>query len=685
MLRDREAGAGVGTGTRTVLLLALILVSTWVVVGTASPHTRVAFAWPASGLSAGVLLLAPRSQRWPLLAATTGMVLLARLAQGVDPLTTLLLSASAALETVLVVVVLERRPDRRRPALLDDGDVSRMVLAITVACGSAGVVKGLVVASTGVGNPWLAAIAVFGTHAASIMVLLPFFLETPDFPALGAPQERATQWVLALGTTILIFLAADVPPAVFVVMPMFAWLGFRGTLREATLLLTAVGIVTTTMTAMHLGPVWGLGERYGLPEELVIGFLQLFLLDCGLILLPLSVSVTQQRLSAAQAAAGRETLERLVASATGTAIMVVDLEGRVVVFNPGAEALLGYDADEVVGEVPDRFELHEAHTQERPSAAGFLDICREVAASDTPRRLWEFTRKDGQSRTMLMTLASVPDAQGRVTGYLATAEDVTEREQAQAALLQALAHQDTAVQRLRELDQIKTDFVSTVSHELRTPITSIVGYTELLEDGEAGELTKPQMNLVARVDRNSRRLLTLIDDLLTLSQVESTDLRINPVTCDLRGAVSGAYDALTPSLETRRLEVVVDLPPEPVDFHGDPVQLERMTLNLLTNAVKFTPDGGRVEVVLDAEPDAVRLVVSDTGIGIAESDRHEVFSRFYRSTAATERAIQGTGLGLSIVQSIVSLHQGSIELDSELDRGTTATVVLPRGAARGAA
>ena len=143
----------------------------------------------------------------------------------------------------------------------------------------------------------------------------------------------------------------------------------RSSHSSATIVLTVVAFIATALTSLKIGPVWGLGDRYGLPDELVIGYLQLFLLDCGLILLPLSVSVSQQRLSAARAAAGRELLDGLVASATGTAIIATDRSGR----------------------------------SDLPSGASFVDICADVAASATPRRLWQL--RAGGSR---MGLTSIP-------------------------------------------------------------------------------------------------------------------------------------------------------------------------------------------------------------------------------------------------------------------------------------
>jgi hypothetical protein len=243
-------------------------------------------------------------------------------------------------------------------------------------------------------------------------------------------------------------------------------------------------------------------------------------------------------------------------------------------------------------------------------------------------------------------------------------------------MLLTLQHQRTAVERLQELERVKGDFVSTVSHELRTPITSIIGYTEVLEDGMVGELTDAQLEVVNRVDRNGRRLLLLVEDLLTLSQIESSVLKIEPVVTDIRQVVTNAHRGVSATLGNRSLRV--STPSEPVVHHGDPVQLERMVTNLLTNAVKFTPDGGSIEVSLRSSGEASEIVVKDDGIGITEDDQAKLFTRFFRSNAATDQAIQGTGLGLTIVQAIVALHGGKIGVTSAHGEGTTVTVTVPR-------
>jgi len=277
----------------------------------------------------------------------------------------------------------------------------------------------------------------------------------------------------------------------------------------------------------------------------------------------------------------------------------------------------------------------------------------------------------------VMTLTQLVDDRGLTTGYVSTSEDVTDRVDAQEALEDALEAERKAVERLRDVDAVKDAFVSSVSHELRTPITSILGYLEMLEDGAYGGLSDAQGDAVRRVSTNSARLLSLIDDLLTLSRVHEEGLGLDDQAFDLRDAVRSGYDVVAPAWSARRLDVRIGLPGEPVTFGGDREMIERVVVNLVSNAVKFTPDGGSVRVHLQTEGDEAVIVVSDTGMGIPEDEQGRLFTRFFRSTLAQTRAIQGSGLGLSIARAIVEKHGGTISVRSALDAGTTFEVRLP--------
>jgi signal transduction histidine kinase len=200
-----------------------------------------------------------------------------------------------------------------------------------------------------------------------------------------------------------------------------------------------------------------------------------------------------------------------------------------------------------------------------------------------------------------------------------------------------------------------------------------------------GDPTEGQVDAVQRIERNTTRLGQLVEDLLTLSKAESGQLEFAHEEIDLRGVVREGLDLLEELVRVRQLDLRIEQPDEPVRVLGDAQALERVVMNLICNAIKFTPDDGRVVVSLQQTGDGASLVVSDTGMGISEEDQRHLFTRFFRSTAATQRAIQGTGLGLSIVHSIVTQHGGAVSVDSAPGRGTTVTVVLPYGAMEPAA
>ena len=230
--------------------------------------------------------------------------------------------------------------------------------------------------------------------------------------------------------------------------------------------------------------------------------------------------------------------------------------------------------------------------------------------------------------------------------------------------------------RLRKLDRMKDDFVASVSHELRTPLTSISGYVELMIEGEAGGLNEEQLNFLGVVRRNADRLLRLVGDLLFAAQSDARQVEFERAPVDLLRLVTHAFEAARPAAADREIELALET--ETVGgFEGDAGRLGQMIDNLLSNALKFTPPGGTVLVRLSRRDEAAEIEVSDTGMGISEDDQQRLFERFFRTSDATEQAIQGTGLGLSIAAAIVEGHGGSIEVKSEIGRGTTFRVVLP--------
>lgn len=645
-------------------------------VVSAPSGTHIGHMWPV-GLASGVFLSAPRARSVAIAGVLLVVVCGSFLVGGYD--------ASVALPYAVVVVLAAATVDRLvprqeggRPWLLRQ----REFIRYTGACAAGAAVGGsgfaLVSALADFGVPWQVGLAAAATQLASQLILVPLFLRVPSMVLPQSRQEPALRWLVVGCVTAAPFLS-ELPSLIFLVLPALAWSAARAPMREIQWQVLTVAVITSLTTDLDFGPFPGLNTRGAVPTELLGLPQQAFLVSCALVCVPFAMAVRQQRESAREAAEEKSRSERLINSAQGLAIVGTDDLGRINLFNPGAERILGYAPAEVQGRSPEMF-----HTDEEIARLAGLLRCKpdffSVVASMLEREArtpmdWEFVRKDGERRTLAFLLNPVRSEDGSVIGFIATADDVTERIRAQraveASLEKALDAERAAVQRLQEVDRAKDTFVSTISHELRTPITNIVGYLEMLQDGMYGEVSAAQHEALDRVSGNSRRLLGLIGDLLTLSRIEHTVDREAHRPVDLREVVDRVAQLAVPAADTEDVKVVLTLPSGPARILGDGAQLERLVSNLVGNAVKFTPPAGKVTIALEAEPTWCRLEVSDTGMGIPRDELPYVFDRFFRSSTALAQAVPGTGLGLAIAKSIADVHSARINVESSAGEGTT--------------
>jgi two-component system phosphate regulon sensor histidine kinase PhoR len=247
-----------------------------------------------------------------------------------------------------------------------------------------------------------------------------------------------------------------------------------------------------------------------------------------------------------------------------------------------------------------------------------------------------------------------------------------------------ISSQQQVVKQLQQLDKAKTDFLATVNHELRTPLTSIMAYLDMIQESTEQPVSPEVHQMLDIVVRNTERLRILIEDMLSVSRngLDDSLLHLTPVrlgqTLDLVAA------ALRPLATQQNVTIAVEPVPEDPEILADEVQLQQVFTNLVSNAIKFTPSGGRIEVGSESHSasDGTRwatVSVADTGIGISSDEIDHVFTRFYRASNAMSGAIPGTGLGLAITKDIVSRHGGRIDVSSTLGSGTTVTVSLPLG------
>ncbi len=523
----------------------------------------------------------------------------------------------------------------------------------------------------------IGAMTVLSSLAAQLSVLP--LLDRASRLSAGTKKERVVQWCVLLCITGVVFVPHTSLPMTFLVPAVLSWGANRGSPRSSHRQLLVVSLVSYLLTFWGHGPFAQAAN--GRPDIVSPILLSLFLIVCAYVTIPISGSVDRLQRITDKATRSASTMERLFESAHRTLIITTDAKGRITRFNRGAEVMLGYRADEVLGRPADIFRagdevIRHARRLDLPED-DFSKIALSMAESSEPWD-WEVVGKDSRHIRISLSLTTILTDDGKVVGFMGVGENTTERHAANEALRAALEHEHASVAKLREVDRVKQELVSNISHELRTPITSIHGYVELLHDGAMGDLSPSQQEVLSRIDRNSQRLIRLVEDLLTLSQLEARALVLNRVPTDLADLVRSVCLLLDTQLLNRSVELNVHVPDSPVNLCVDAHEVERVLVNLVGNSIKFTPDGGRIDVMLEDHGDGAIITISDTGLGIAVEEQDQLFGRFFRASSAIDNAIQGSGLGLSIAHAIVTAHNGTIDVQSEPGKGTTMRVCLPR-------
>jgi PAS domain S-box-containing protein len=297
--------------------------------------------------------------------------------------------------------------------------------------------------------------------------------------------------------------------------------------------------------------------------------------------------------------------------------------------------------------------------------------------------------KDGEHLWVSAVLMALTDERGNHTGYLVALTDVSARKERAAARERVLEREQAARQaadrakrelaatndKLRELDEMKTQFLATVSHELRTPLTSIISFTDLILDAEES-LSSDGVEFLGIIDRNAELLLRLVGDLLLLSKLESGVIALDLDEVSVADLVNEAVASSSVSASSRGV-TLTGVPQAGPPARGDKLRLRQVIDNLVSNAVKFTHTGGRVTVRASYADTCWRIDVQDNGIGIPADELELLFGRFFRASNARAAGTPGTGIGLSIVKTVTELHGGHVEVSSAPGRGTTFSVFLP--------
>ena len=231
---------------------------------------------------------------------------------------------------------------------------------------------------------------------------------------------------------------------------------------------------------------------------------------------------------------------------------------------------------------------------------------------------------------------------------------------------------------LKNLNKMKSDFISAVSHELRTPLTSIKGYASILMTGKLGDVLPAHKERLEKIYKQSNSLVQLINNLLDIARIESGKVQMEMKDISIKEILDSIVDIITPQIKEKNISLKINSNIKFDKIKADQVQLERALLNLLSNAVKFTPEKGKVLIDIQEKDDDIQFSIEDTGIGIPPQDIPKVFQEFFRADNALDQKIKGSGLGLSLVKKIVEAHKGKIWFNTELGKGTRFTFTLPK-------
>jgi two-component system CheB/CheR fusion protein len=381
--------------------------------------------------------------------------------------------------------------------------------------------------------------------------------------------------------------------------------------------------------------------------------------------------ITEQRRAAEQLRESEQGLQLLIDSALDYAIFMIDLDGCVISWNRGAERLLGWTEEEAIGRSAALIFTPEDRVAGVPEKE--LETARSHGRAVDER---VHQRKNGERFWASGMLMAVYDDKGTLCRYAKIIRDETDRKRAEEDLQRALDEAERVRASAESANRAKDEFISTISHELRTPLNTIRLWARMLGSERLPE--PDRIEGVRMIDRSAEAQQHLIDDLLDVSRMSSGQLRLNLHLTRLAEVVRSAIESVRPSADVRKVQIVSALSDEVGVVRADPERIQQVLLNLISNALKFTPGGGRIDVQLTRSGDDVIMIVKDTGIGIRAEFLPHVFERFRQAEIVATRQHGGLGLGLAIAKQLVELHGGTIVAHSEGEgKGATFTATLP--------
>ena len=647
-------------GVSGALVIALLLGAS-VGVGLLSVQQSEQFAawWPSAGIDVVAALIVRKRYRMPVLALITLTTFPVSLIAGRPLLVAVVGSLAIAAEVWIVTRFSVDRNDQ--PRLTTTRDLIRFFVGIGIGSIVMGLTVALVTTPTDPSDALVVGTSVMASHASAIVVIAPIALVNRLKTPLGQPHIRALHGALLAASVFVAFAPGSISALAFLPVPFLAWAAFSFSMSVALTELIATSAFIVILTTVGGGPF---NDTTGMLQLETAALLELYVITLSVTTLLIAAARNERQiLEDRNLATARLLYDGFEQTQNGFAIIRED-QGtfRVMEANNAATVLL-----------PSSLARNAAGHTEVVIGSGLFELLGELTVTGTE----QVTVTGDDELPVMVTISNVTHSTfGRI--LLVSIVDQRPIRAAQEAADIQLAREKAVVEELRALNQQKDDFVSSVTHELRTPITTVIGFSEELE---STPLDDTQKSYVTIIQRNAERLLSVIEDVLMFSRRSpGRPSAVTLVDVDIVEVIRLVLDDLHHSLLEKRIEVVTRFDAESALVRAQVNDLTRVIINLVTNAVKFTPANGRVEVAVSVIDEVVQVTISDTGPGIAPSDLDKVFERFYRASRAAHDGVPGTGLGLAIVRDLVDDLNGSINLESDGTNGTTARLTLPLAA-----
>ena len=690
-ISERPFRYAVQVGVLAVLYFAAAKISLLLAI----PPGYATAVWPPSGVAVAAVLLAG-NRMWPGVWLGAALANLAVQASGVAAL---LLGTGNALEALVAAALIRRLIGI--PTRFESGeDVFKFVAAAAVGATVAATIGVSAIAL--VGAKPLADFAInwwtwWQGDLTGIIVFAPlilFWTARPSRRVSSSKKIEATLFAVVLAAAGYIVFGSGttslgISPALLLTFPLIIWAALRFEQLEVSAAITALCAIAIVYTIVGRGPFASSSVNASL--LLLLAFVSIVAVT-GLVLsavvgqrrrarealqqarddLELRVSLRTQELEEANQSLRQDIVVRtkledelrrseekfrlLVGGIRDYAVFMLDPEGRIATWNEGAEAIKGYKAEEIIGEHFSRFYPQEAIDARFPQME--LEVAARVGRFEDEG--WRL-RKDGSAFWANVIITALFDSNGKLRGFAKVTRDMTERRRVVA---------------LEESERKMNEFLAMLGHELRNPLAPIRNALDLMRIQANGDSRLEWARSV--IDRQLTQLTRLVDDLLDVGRISSGKIALRKEPIEINAAVQRAVEASRPLADASRHTLEVRLSPEPLSVDGDLIRLAQVVLNLLTNAIKYTPAGGRIEVDVAREGAFAVVRVKDTGIGMSPELMPKVFDLFVQGERSLDRSEGGLGIGLTLVKRLVSLHGGTVSAHSDgPGRGSEFAISLP--------